>query len=239
MAILGLRAKLNAILVPTVGVTLALVVGIDYRHEATAVMAAHNIHVQQVGTTAAPSPVDADATPAAVVRRMLVIHVAGGAIMLAALVTAVNVALSRLVLRPLAQIRGVIDLMQEGRWQQAIVHGSHDEVGQVVDAFRELGLGVEGVMRHVLNTERLATLALLSNSLSRRIEPEVQEIGRQVAILHAHDIRDVRAAAERIAVADACILAALRALNRPFEFRTTQEKRGQHDERPSVRDAGR
>ena len=217
MAPLGLRAKLNAILVPTVGLTLALVVGIDYRHEATAVMAAHNIHVQQVGTTVALSPVDADATPAAVVRRMLVIHVAGGAIMLVALVTAVNVALSRLVLHPLGQIRGVIDSMQEGRWRQAIAAGSHDEVGEVVDAFGELGLGIEAVMRHVLETERLATLALLSNNLSKRIEPQVQEIARQIALLHTHEEHDDRVAAERIAVADACILAALRALNRPFE----------------------
>lgn len=239
MAALGLRAKLNAILVPTVGVALALVVVIDYRHEANAVMAAHDIHVQQVGATARPSPVDADTTPAAVVRRMLVIHVAGGAGMLAALVTAVNLALSHFVLRPLARIRGVIDSMQEGRWQQPLVAGSHDEVGEVVDAFGELGLGVDAIMRHVLKTERLATLALLSNDLSRRIEPEVQTIASQVAILHAHDTQDVRAAAERIAAADACILAALRALNRPFESRTTQEKRGQHDERPSVRNAGR
>lgn len=90
MAALGLRAKLNAILVPTICVTLALVVGIDYRHEANAVMAAHDIHIQQVGAAARPSPVDADTTPAAVVRRMLVMHVAGGAVMLVALVTAVN-----------------------------------------------------------------------------------------------------------------------------------------------------
>lgn len=129
--------------------------------------------------------------------------------------------------------------MREGRWQQIIVAGSHDEVGEVVSAFGELGLGVEAIMRHVLKTERLATLALLSNDLSRRIEPEVKEIGRQVAILPGHDTHDVRAAAERIAAADASILAALRALNRPFESRTIQEKRGQHDERPSVRYAGR
>ena len=239
MATLGLRAKLNAILVPTIGVTLALVVSIDYHHEANAVMAAHAIHIQQVGTAVRPSPVDADTTPAAVVGRMLVIHVAGGAVMLAALVTAVNLVLSRLVLLPLAQIRRVIDSMQEGRWQQSIVAGSHDEVGEVVDAFGELGLGVEAIMRHVLKTERLATLALLSNDLSRRIEPEVQEIAWQVAILLAHDTHDVRAAAERIAAADASILAALRALNRPFESRTTQAKRGQHDERSGLRYASR
>jgi HAMP domain-containing protein len=238
MAALGLRAKLNAILVPTVGVTLALVVGIDYRHEANAVMAAHNIHVQQVGTTVALSPVDADTTPAAVVTRMLIIHVAGGAIMLVALATAVNLALSHLVLRPLAAIRRGIESMEHGQWRQESNIRSHDEVGEVVRAFGDLGLGVEATMRHVLNTERLATLALLSNDLSRRIEPEAQEIGRQAAMLHGHNIRDVRAAAERIAAADASILAALRALNRPFESRPTQEKRGQHDERSGLRDAG-
>ena len=238
MAALGLRAKLNAILVPTIGVALALVVGIDYRHEANAVMAAHDIHIQQVGTSVRPSPVAPDTTPAAVVRRMLVIHIAGGAVMLAALVTAVNLALSRFVLRPLARIRGVIDSMQQGRWQQSPVAGSHDEVGEVVDAFGELGLGVDAIMRHALTTERLATLALLSNDLSRRIEPEIQTIASQVAILHAHDSQDVRAAAERIAAADASILAALRALNRPFEPRESMKKRGQHDERPGLRHAG-
>ena len=216
----GLRAKLNAILVPIIGVVLALIVGIDYRHEADAVMAAHDIHIQQVGTTVRLSPVDANTTPAAVVRRMLVIHVVGGAIMLAALVMAVNLALSRLVLRPLARIRGVIASMQAGRWQQSLVAGSHDEVGEVVDAFDQLGLGAEAIMRHVLKTDRLATLALLSNDLSRRIEPEVAEIGRQAAILHGDDRHDVRAAAERIAAADATILAAIRALNRPFGART-------------------
>jgi len=239
MAPLGLRAKLNAVLVPAVGVALALVVGIDYRHEATAVMAAHNIHVQQVGTTVAPSPVDADTTPAAVVTRMLVIHVAGGTIMLVALVTAVNLALSHLVLRPLAAIRTGIESMEQGRWRQESNVRSHDEVGEVVRAFGDLGLGVEATIRHVLNTERLATLALLSNDLSRRIEPEAQEIGRQAAILNGHHALEIREAAERIAAADASILAALRALNRPFEPRPTQEKRGRHDERPSVRYAGR
>lgn len=198
-------------------------------------MAAHDSHVQQVGIA---SPVDADTTPAAVVRRMLVIHVAGGAVMLAALVTAVNLALSRLVLHPLAQIREVIDSMREGRWQQAIVAGSHDEVGEVVDAFGEFGLGVDAVMRHALTTERLATLALLSNDLSRRIEPEIETIASQVAILHAHDTQDVRAAAEQIAATDASILAALRALNRLFEPRESMKKRGQHDERPGLRYAG-
>lgn len=224
MAPLGLRAKLNAIVAPTVAVALALVAGIDYRHEADAIMAAHDIHVQQVGTTVVPAPVDANTTPSAVVTQMLVIHVAGGAVMLLALVTAVNLALSHLVLRPLAAIRSGIESMEQGRWRQENHVLSHDEAGEVVRAFADLGLGVDAIMRHVLHTERLATLALLSNDLSRRIGPEAQEIGRQAALLHGHDMHDVRIAAERIAAADASILAALHALNRPFESRTTQSK---------------
>jgi methyl-accepting chemotaxis protein len=216
---LGLRARLNSVLVPLVAAVLSLLVVLDYRHEFRSVMDAHSIHAGRIDAATAVEPVQDRTTPDAVAHRTIALHAVVGTFTLLALIVAVNITLTRSVLAPVARVRAGIERLQRGFRAGEPAAASRDEIGDVVLAFNDLGLTLDAVMLHVLHTERLATQALLSKRMAAEVEPEVQRIG--IAATRLHEVGDeaVREAAHDIATGAAQILAAVRRLDRPFARR--------------------
>lgn len=212
---LGLRAKFNIALVPLVAGALGLLVVLDYRHEFRSVMDAHDIHAGPVNGPMAVAPIQDWTAPDAVARRTIGLHAVAGLFTLAVLVAGVNLLLSRLVLVPVARVRAGITRLQRG-FRSGETATSADEIRDVVGAFNDLGLTLDAVLLHALQTERLATLALLSKKLAADIEPEATALG--VAATRLHQMRDeaVRDIGYDIAKRTAAILALVRRLDRPF-----------------------
>ena len=213
---LGLRAKFNAVLVPIIAAAVSLLVLLDYSHEFEAVMDAHAVHAGSVASGSVAAPISRETTPNAVVRRMIGLHAAAGALTLLILVIAVNVTLSRCVLAPIARVRAGIERLQRGFRTGESAADSRDEVSEVVSAFTGLGLTLDAVMLHALHTDRLATLALISKMIAADVEPEVQRLGVTATRLHAATDENVKEAARDVAGATARILAAIRRLDRPY-----------------------
>lgn len=212
----GLRAKFNAALVPLVAAALSVLVFLDYAHEFRSVMDAHGIHAGRVDAAVVMAPMPQRTTPDAVARRAIALHAVAGAFTLIALVLAINLTLSRFVLAPLSRVRAGIDRLQRGFRTGEGVTAAPDQVRDVVHAFDALGLTLDAALLHALQTERLATLALLSKIIAAEIEPEVQRLG--IAATRLHQVQDdaVHEAAHEIAEATARILATVRGLDRPF-----------------------
>lgn len=212
----GLRAKFNAIVLPVLALVFTTVVAVDYRHEVRTVMAAHAIHeasrdVHRYG------PIDPATTPEAAGRATLFTHAAFGLVTFTAVLIATNVALSVFVLAPLARVRAACRQMERGHWRVAGLAEAGDEVGLTTAAFRQLGLSLGAFVGHTLQTERLATLALVAQTTAGAIEPEVSRLGASVGRLHASPAPGVRQEAEEVASAAAAILAAVRRLGHTFD----------------------
>ena len=213
----GLRWKFNAVLLPVVAVTVILLVWLDYRHEWQAVMRAHGQHTAAMSAGAAAEPVNRATSPQAVARRTLVIHAVYAVVLLSLVALGLNVALSHFVLKPIDLVRDRIEQMERGYWRMPVQLATQDEVGRVVESFQMLGPKVDALVMQLLRAERLATLALVAKKTASQIEPPVQRIGAAVGDLHGSRDGAVRETAQEIATANAEILAAVRALGRPFE----------------------
>ena len=92
-----------------------------------------------------------------------------------------------------------------------------DELGQVIEAFGHLGLSLDALMRHIVQTDRLATLALISKTIAVQVEAEVGRLGAAATRLQQHSDDTVQEAAHAVAAAAARILATVRCLDRPFQ----------------------
>ena len=216
-------------LLPIVALTVGLVGWVDYRHERQAVMAAHVLHVTQVGTAAEAGPIDADTSPEAVARRSLVFHAVYAALLLSLIAVSLNAALSRYVLKPIERIRDGIEKMERGHWRLQVLPARQDEVGQVVESFQVLGLKVDAFVAQLLRAERLATLALVAKKTASEINPRVERIGAAVGQLHRLRDSTAQDASREIATASAEILAAVRGLDQLFEasLRVTASRQGE------------
>ena len=212
---LGLRTKFNIALVPLVAAALSILVVLDYRHEFRSVMDAHGIHASRVGVVMAAAPIQDRTAPNAVARQTIRLHAVAGAFTLVVLVLGVNLLLARLVLTPLARVRAGITRLQRGfRSGESVT--SADEVRDVVAAFDDLGLTFDAVLLHALQTERMATLALLSKQIAADIEPEAQRLVVDATRLHHMPDEAAREVGYDIAKRTARILGAVRRLDRPF-----------------------
>lgn len=225
---IGLRLRFNLILIPIVAVGLAAIVWADYRHEFTTLLAAHALHSAPVGSAAPPGPLEAGTLPNVVARRSLKMHAIYGSAVLVLLVLAVNLTLTLLVLRPISAVRQRMAVMERGHWRGPVAPGTGDELGQLSEAFQRLGLGIDALVSHILQAERLATLALLSKRLQAQIEPEVGTISRVAAALVAEkreatlpaEAGSYTASAEELGRAAANILRAVHASDRAFDRST-------------------
>jgi hypothetical protein len=212
----GLRVKFNAALVPLVAGILILLVLLDYHHEFRSVMDAHAMHSGPIGAAAIVRPVQEENTPKAVAVRALAIHAVAGGFTLIALIAAVNITLSRLVLVPIGRVRAGMERLQPRFTAGNRTAARDDEVGEVAAAFSTLGVSIDAVVLRSLETERLATLALLAKTIGAEIEPEVRRLATAAARLQDRPDAAAHAAAHEIAGAAARIYAAVRRLDTPF-----------------------
>lgn len=181
----GLRMKLNLAVLPILVVAFGGMMWLDYRHEVDAVMAAHELHAGPVSEGPFTGPVSPLTSPEAVARRALQTHLVYGMVMFVLVALAVHTAVSRLIIRPLSRVRDGIRQMQHGHWRLGQAMSGPDEMGQLQRDFEHLGLAVDALAAHLLHTERLAAVALLSRRLESALTPQVGRIARAVAALQA------------------------------------------------------
>jgi hypothetical protein len=213
---MGLRLKLNLLVVPLVAAVTILMVWADQRHEMAAIMASHAMHTAVVGTAAAISPVDPDTLPEVVARDSLRMHLAYGVVLLVLLVTGVNGALEVLVLRPLQRARARLIKMEHGYWRASIEPTSEDEMGQLIHSFQVLGPEIDALVGQSLQAERLAVLALLSQYLRGRLEPDLERVAAVAARLNGGHEADAQEAAQELARRVASMFATVHGLDRAF-----------------------
>jgi HAMP domain-containing protein len=213
----GLRFKFNVIVLPVLALLVGLTIAADYRHEVAAVMAAHTMHEGPVGAVSSMRPIDPATTPEAAGRASLVMHGWFAAVMLVAVMAAINATLSVLVLRPLGRIRVACAQMERGHWSTLELPAPSDEIGVVAAAFRQLGLVLGTSVGQTVQAERLATLAMLARTTASAIEPEVARIGTSIARLQASSSPDARQEAAHIGRAAAAVLSAVHGLDHAFE----------------------
>ena len=174
----GLRVKFHLLLLPTVVLTLAVMIAADYRYQYEALMDAHAMSTRSVG--GGSSPIGSMLQPDAVAWRTMRSNALFGLALLAILGLAVDAALARLVLRPAARLREQLTRIERGQWQLGAPEQSRDELGALCTAFQRLGPELGALMTNTVNAERLATTALVSRRIASRIEPEVQTIARTI-----------------------------------------------------------
>ena len=210
----GLRWKFNLALLPAVAVILGVLGLMDSAHEREALFAAHVMHAAD---TASSRATPLNPTPEAVARRSLFVHGLYAFGLLSLIALALNLALTRFVLKPLDLIRNDIGQMQRGHWRLPGHLVEPDEVGTVVESMHPLGLTIDALVAHMIRTERMATLASLAARTSAQIEPCTARIAASVSRLYERPDSAAREAAAQVACANAEILAAVRGLDRLFE----------------------
>jgi HAMP domain-containing protein len=206
---LGLRCRINLIVLPILVAGMALLVAIDYRHEYASVSAAHAQH------DAAPVAIDPATSAGAAALRSLAAHVAGGLVMVIGLALALNAAMWRLVLRPLRDVEVLVAQMRRGHWRGLVQHAPTNETNELTrfaTAFEQLGLCVFGAMVQGLGAERRATTALLAMQVVHDVEPELDRLGRAIGALAESDPESVKNSRHEVAVAAAHIRRAVRRL---------------------------
>jgi hypothetical protein len=119
-------------------------------------------------------------TPEAVARRSLFVHGIYALVLLSLIALALNVALSRFVLKPLDLIRHDIGQMERGHWRLPVHPTEADEVGSVVESMQPLGLTIDALVAHMIRAERMATLAALAARTTAQIDPCTQQISAAV-----------------------------------------------------------
>ncbi len=217
---IGLRLKINLVVLPLLAASLCAVVWVDYRHEVGAVMAAHALHAGPVSAEVGGGPVSLETSPGEVAGRALRIHAAYGMIIFVIVGCAIDAAVWFFVIRPLGRIHGAIAQMVRGHWRVTPGVTAHDEVGRLSADFGRLGLAIDALASHLLHAERLATLALLSRRLQGAVEPQLERIVHTLATLHAEpESNRPTSALNEISAAAARIAAAVRALDEPFARR--------------------
>ena len=210
----GLRWKFNLALLPAVAVILGVLGLMDSAHEREVVLAAHVMHASDA---VLPVAVPLNPTPEAVARRSLFVHGVYAFGLLSLIALALNLALSRFVLKPLDLVRHDISQMERGHWRLPAHLAEADEVGSVVESMHPLGLTIDALVAHMIRAERMATQAALAARTTAKIEPRTTQIGAAVSRLYERPDGASREAAAQIATATAEILMAVRELDRLFD----------------------
>lgn len=221
----GLRFKFNVIVLPVLALLVGLIIAADYRHEVAAVMAAHTMHEGPVGAVSSMRPIDPATTPEAAGRASLVMHGWFAAVMLVAVMAAINATLSVLVLKPLDRIRVACAQMEHGHWSSLTLSSTSDELGVVTTALRRLGLVLGTSVGQTVQAERLATLALLARETASAVEPEIARLGTSIARLQASSSPEARQEAKQIGRAAAAVLSAVHGLDHAFEAHFQRSRR--------------
>jgi len=100
--------------------------------------------------------------------RLATLHTFHGVITIIALILALNALWSRTVLRPLTDLLRHINFMRRGSWGTAVPVRSKDEIGELTEAFNELGAQLTLTVHQFASTSTLSALSLLGQSLVKK-----------------------------------------------------------------------
>ncbi len=105
----------------------------------------------------------------ALLLRSATLHTFHGIITIIALILALNALWSRTVLRPLADLLRHINYMRRGSWGTPVPVRSKDEIGELTEAFNELGGQLTLTVHQFAAASKLSALALLGQSLVKKV----------------------------------------------------------------------
>lgn len=105
----------------------------------------------------------------ALLLRLATLHTFHMIITISALILALNVLWSRTVLRPLTDLLRHINYMRRGSWGTPVPVRSKDEIGELTEAFNELGGQLTLTVHQFASTSKLSAMALLGRSLVKKV----------------------------------------------------------------------
>ena len=101
--------------------------------------------------------------------RLALLHIVHAAVTVLALVVVVNILCNRIVLAPLQDLLRHINYMGRGTWKAAIAIRRKDEIGQLTQAFNDLGEQLTLTVQQFAAASKLSVMALLGQDLVRRV----------------------------------------------------------------------
>ncbi|MBI5083331.1 MAG: HAMP domain-containing protein [Acidobacteria bacterium] len=101
--------------------------------------------------------------------RLAALHFFHAAFTVIALVLALNALWTRTVLRPLADLLQHINYMRRGTWKTPVPVHSRDEIGELTEAFNELGGQLTLTVHQFAAASKLSAMALLGQSLVTKV----------------------------------------------------------------------
>ena len=104
----------------------------------------------------------------ALLLRLAALHTFHAIITITALIAALNMLWSRTVLRPLADLLRHINYMGRGNWTTPVPVRSKDEIGELTEAFNELGGKLTLTVHQFASASKLSALSLLGQSLVKK-----------------------------------------------------------------------
>ncbi len=105
----------------------------------------------------------------ALLLRSATLHTIHGIVTIIALILALNALWSRTVLRPLADLLRHINYMRRGSWGTPVPVRSKDEIGELTEAFNELGGQLTLTVHQFAAASKLSAMALLGQSLVKTV----------------------------------------------------------------------
>lgn len=111
-----------------------------------------------------------------------------------AMMLAINVVLSRFLLRPIELLSVSMRQMERGDWKGDLPVKTDDEIGQLLKAFNRLGRHLEGTIRRLMRAERLASLGLVAVYLNRELRRPIERIRASAKYLCQHNAFDQESA---------------------------------------------
>jgi methyl-accepting chemotaxis protein len=101
--------------------------------------------------------------------RLAWVHVLHAVATVVALVVVLNWLCNRVVLSPIEDLLRHINYMGRGTWTAAIPVHRKDEIGQLTQAFNELGGKLSMTVQQFAAASKLSALALIGHALARRV----------------------------------------------------------------------
>jgi HAMP domain-containing protein len=101
--------------------------------------------------------------------RLATLHSFHAALTLVALVLALNALWNRAVLRPLSELLEHMNYMRRGTWKTPVPVRNRDEIGELTEAFNELGEQLTLTVQQFGSASKLSAMALLGQSMVRKV----------------------------------------------------------------------
>ena len=169
---LSVESKLFLVVTFVVTLVLAAFAIVDYEHEKNTLQILHQ-QLMQRGPGVLASATEEHQQHLAFIQAALVqtgrIHLIQWAITVTVLVLVLHLTVSRIVIRPTQQMMAGLNIIERGNWSPGLPVRSEDELGGLTRKLNKVGKVVSRRIEEWRSAERLAALALVSNSVSSEL----------------------------------------------------------------------